>query len=303
MKKPLVSVIMPVYNAGKFLKPAIDSILGQTFQDFELIVVDDASSDNSLSVLKQYKKRYPFKFKIIEMNRNLNCGGDRCANEGLKIAKGTYIARMDADDVAHKNRLEKQVEYLRNNKEVFLVGSNAYVIDRNGRKIGEKNEPSTHEEIYNSYFSFHPLIHPTCMMRRSFKSKKFKYKLKYNANNDYLTFFTLLCNGAVFHNLPEKLLYYRIHGKNDTFIHMKQKFLNTMRIRIKMIVKYGYRPGIKAVFLSLIQTTLFLFLPEKVLFTMYLTSRGIIKKPSLRLTYKSRISLNPSQLLVKKATA
>ena len=294
---------MPVYNAGKFLKPAINSILFQTYQNFELILVDDASSDSSLTIMKQYKELYPSKIKIIEMGKNLNCGGDRCANEGLKIACGTYIARMDADDIAHKKRLEKQVDYLENNKKVFLLGSNAYVIDRDGKKIGEKNEPATHKDIYNSYFSFHPLIHPTCMMRRKFKNRNFSYKLSFNANNDYLTFFTLICNGAVFANLPEKLLYYRIHGKNDTFVHMKQKFINTMKIRLQMVSKYGYRPSVRAVVLSVIQTTLFLILPEKILFTMYLASRGIIKKPSLQLTYKSRISLNPSQLLARKSLA
>lgn len=294
MKKPLVSVIMPVYNAGKFLKPAIDSILNQSFQDFELIIIDDASSDGSLETLEQYKRHYPFKIKVIEMKKNLNCGGDRCANEGLKIAKGTYIARMDADDVAHKSRLQKQIDFLESNEDVFLVGSNAYVIDKQGKIIGEKNEPSTHKEIYNSYFSFHPLIHPTCMMRRTFKNKKFSYKLSYNANNDYLTFFTLICSGAKFANLKDKLLYYRIHGKNDTFVNMKQKFINTMKIRLKMISKYGYRPSKRAVILSIIQATAFLILPEKVLFNMYLTSRGIIKRPVFNFSYKNFISVRLS---------
>lgn len=294
MKKPLISVIMPVYNAGKFLKPAINSILAQTFQDFELILIDDASSDGSREILEQYKSRFPFRVKVIELRKNLNCGGDRCANEGIKIAKGTFIARMDADDIAHKSRLQKQVEFLKKNKDVFLVGSNAYVIDKKGKIIGEKNEPSSHKEIYNSYFSFHPLIHPTCMMRRSYQNKKFSYKLSYNANNDYLTFFTLICSGAKFANLNDKLLYYRIHGKNDTFVHMKQKFMNTMKIRLKMISKHGYRPSKRAVALSIIQTTAFLILPEKVLFNMYLTSRGIIKRPVFNFSYKNFISVRLS---------
>jgi len=302
MKKPLVSVIMPVYNAGKYLTPAINSILNQTFQDFELILIDDASSDGSLEILEQYKRRYPFKIKVIEMKKNLNCGGDRCANEGLKIAKGTYIARMDADDIAHKQRLEKQVAYLEANEDVFLVGSNAHIIDRQGKVVGEKNEPSTHTEIFNSYFTFHPLIHPTCTMRKTFKNKKFFYKLDYKANNDYLTFYTLICNGAIFTNLPEKLLYYRIHGKNDTFKNVKQKFLNTLKIRVRMVSKYGYKPSVKALFIIMAQFLIAFLLPEKVLINLYMgiSSRGILSKkrsiPSFKTIF---LSIKQSAALVR----
>ena len=301
--QPLVSIIMPVYNAGNFLKSAIESILNQTYKNIELIVVDDASSDSSLEILKKYVRRYPRKIKLIQMSKNLNCGGDRCANEGLKKATGVYVARMDADDISHKNRITKQVEFLENHKNVFLVGSNAYVIDKNGKIIGQKNEPSNHADIYNSYFTFHPLIHPTCMMRRKFKNKKFVYQLSYNANNDYLTFFTLICRGAVFANLPQKLLYYRIHGHNDTFVHMKQKFVNTMKIRLKMIILFGYRPSVKAVALSVVQTGVFLILPEKALFTMYLASRGIIKKPQIKITFQNFFTISKYQNLVARMTA
>jgi len=302
MKQPLVSVIMPVYNAGKFLKPAIDSILAQTYQNFELIVVNDASTDTSAQILRKYKEKYPFKIKIISLTTNLNGGGDRCANVGVKSAKGTYIARMDADDVAHKERLAKQIAYLEENKNVFLVGSNAHVIDREGKIVGQKNEPSSHQDIYNSYFTFHPLIHPTCTMRRSFKNKKFSYQLDYKANNDYLTFFTLICNGAIFTNLPEKLLYYRIHGKNDTFKNVKQKFLNTLKIRIRMIVQYGYKPSIKAVLIIIAQFLIAFLLPEKILISLYMgiSSRGILSKKRPIPSFKSIFaSIKQAASLVK----
>jgi glycosyltransferase involved in cell wall biosynthesis len=275
--KPFVSVIMPVYNAGSFLVPAVESILAQTYQNFEFIIVDDTSTDSSYKILQQYKKRFPKKITLLRMHKTLNCGGDACANEALKIAKGKYIARMDADDISHATRLEKQVAFMEKNKNVFLVGSNAFVIDKNGKTIGEKLEPLTHKAMYRSYCTFHPLIHPTLMIRRVYKGKTFSYDIKYNANNDYYTFFKRICQGFVFANLPEKLVYYRIHGKNDTFVNVKGKFLNTLKIRFLMVAKYGYRPTPKDIIVSTAQSTLLFLLPQNVTTQLYLLSKGILK--------------------------
>jgi glycosyltransferase involved in cell wall biosynthesis len=110
---------MPVYNAGRFLAPAIESILKQTYKNFELIIVDDASTDNSLEIIKGYKRRFRKRITVVQIARNLNKGGDVCANEGLKYAKGKYIARMDSDDIAHPLRLDKQVEFLENTANIF----------------------------------------------------------------------------------------------------------------------------------------------------------------------------------------
>ena len=236
MGKPLVSVVMPVYNAQDYLAEAINSMLSQTYQNFELIIIDDASKDSSPEIIKRYQKKFPKKIKIITVKKNLNRGGDHCANLGIEIAKGKYIARMDADDISLPHRLEKQVEFLEKNPKVFLLGSNAYVIDKRGKVIGDKLEPSSSEEIYKSYTRFHPIIHPSAMCRRLINGRKFLYKIKYNANNDYYTFFSLLCQGFVFRNLDEKLIYYRIHETNDTFVNIKGKLINTLKIRFEMII-------------------------------------------------------------------
>lgn len=275
--KPLVSVIMPVFNSARFLPEAIESILNQTYQNFEFIIIDDASTDNSLSIIKRYQKQYAHKIKVIELSHNLNCGGDACVNEGLKIAKGEYIARMDADDISYPTRLEKQVAYLEEYPRTFLLGSNADVIDKNSKIIGEKLEPTTHEEIYRSYLTFHPLIHPTCMIRRINAGKRFSYAIHYSANNDYYTFFSLLCQGKRFANLPDKLIQYRIHDKNDTFFKMKEKYFNTLKIRLSMVFLYGYQPKLLDILTSIIQTILIVTLPEKILKQIYFIVKGISK--------------------------
>lgn len=275
-KKPLVSVIMPVYNAGNFLVEAIESILKQTYQNFEFIIINDHSTDNSWDIIQKYQKKYPKKIKAINLKRNLNKGGDACANVGLSKAKGKYIARMDADDIAHPQRLEKQVKFLEKNKDVFLVGSNAKVIDKEGKVIGIKKVPTSYEDIYKSFFTFNPIIHPTVIFRRVIKGKVFSYPKKFSANNDYYFFFKMLCKDYKFVNLREELLYYRIHGNNDTFNNMREKFLNTLRIRLIMVLKYKYRPTLKQWLINIAQLIAIFLLPSQVAKKIYLLSKGII---------------------------
>lgn len=289
--QPLISIIMPVYNAGSFLVPAIESILNQTYQNFEFIIINDNSTDNSWEIIKKYQKKYLKKIKAINLKRTLNRGGDACANYGLKIARGKYIARMDADDIAHPQRLEKQVDFLEKNKNVFLVGTNAKVIDKTGKIIGKKLVPLTNEEIYQSFFTFNPIIHPSVMYRRSIGKKRFFYPKKFSANNDYYVFFKLICQNYKFANLKEKLLYYRIHGENDTFKNIKQKFFNTLKTRLIMWFKYNYQPSLKQWLINIIQTIIILTLPEKLIFYIYLLTKNIIKMkmPSLPFFSKNKL--------------
>lgn len=281
-KKPLISVIMPVYNYEAYLEEAIDSILNQTYSNFEFIIVDDASTDDSSEIILKYQKQYPKKIKVMSLKKNLNCGGDRCTNEGIKIARGKYLARMDADDIALPARLEKQVEFLENNPDIFLVGSNAYVIDRDGKIMGEKTEPESNEKIYNNYLTFHPLIHPSCMYRRRLNNKKnFQYEIIYKSNNDYLTFFKLICENYKFANIKEGLLLYRIHEQSNTFRNVKMAFFTTLRIRFSMILKYHYRPTLKAIITNFAQIILVSLLPKELIVKLYFLFKGIAKTEKL----------------------
>jgi glycosyltransferase involved in cell wall biosynthesis len=277
IKNPLVSVIMPVYNAGNFLYEAIESILNQTYKNIELIIIDDASTDNSWEIISAYKRQFPGKIKTIRLEENLNKGGDAAANVGVRLAHGQFIARMDADDIAVLTRLEKQVRFLQKHPEVSLVGSCAYIIDKQGQVVGEKKVPKKHKDIYKEYFVFHPIIHPTVMIRREVLTGKSLYKIDYESNNDYLTFFRMISEGMRFANLPEKLVYYRIHGKNDSLMNIKRTFVNTLRIRCQAVTKFGYRPTVFSLTKLLAQIVLALLLPEKILFNLYLITRGISK--------------------------
>lgn len=276
-KKPLVSVIMPVYNGSSFVSAAIESILKQDYPNFEFIIVDDASVDNSWNIISKYQKQYPKVIKAIRLKNRLNKGGDACANEAFKLTHGTYIARMDADDIAHPNRLTKQVEYMENNPDVLLLGSQARVINKTGDVIGDKTVPTNHKDIYENFFIFNPIIHPTIMLRKSLLPNKTLYKIKYSANNDLYTFFGLL-QKAKFVNLNEALVDYRVHGDNDSLTKPKERFFNTLKIRIHALL-HGYKPTWKGILITGLQTAVIACLPETMVVPVYMYIKGIAKLP------------------------
>jgi glycosyltransferase involved in cell wall biosynthesis len=120
MTTPEISVIMPVYNAAEFLAESIESILNQTFTNFELIILNDKSTDNSLDVISKYQRSDS---RIIIINKDINVGPANLRNEGLSIAKGEFVALMDADDIAMPQRFEKQINVLKSNPEIGLCGT------------------------------------------------------------------------------------------------------------------------------------------------------------------------------------
>jgi len=273
--KPTVSVIMPVYNAGEFIVEAIESILNQTYKNFEFIIVDDGSTDNSWQIIQKFQKRHPRLIKTYRLNKQTNYAGNGATNHGLKFAKGEFIVRMDADDIAHPQRLEKQVTFMIKNPDVILLGTQANLIDRLGKKIGKKIVPITHKKIYEEYGIVHPIIHPTCMFRRSLLPDPNKiYANKYGVNSDYYSFFYLL-NYGKFANLPEFLLNYRIHANNFSLKYPKKKFINSLKIRYAAITRFGYKITLKAFCLTLIQALIVGLIPERLIVPLYLRIRAV----------------------------
>jgi glycosyltransferase involved in cell wall biosynthesis len=153
---------MPVFNAERYVEQTLGSILGQTFQDFEFIAIDDGSSDNSLKILKDYARR-DCRVRLISRP---NKGIVTTLNEGLSLAGGKYVARIDADDTCDKRRLAIQVERMDANQELVALGSNSIVTDPDGRRLGTFPVPLTHEEIDAAHLKGRSSIHhPSVMMR------------------------------------------------------------------------------------------------------------------------------------------
>lgn len=279
IKNPLVSVIMPVYNAVEYLSFAIDSILAQTYQNFELWIVDDASTDDSWSIAQSYQRKYPEKIHIVRLRENTNAAGNGAVNAILPRVRGSYIARMDADDVSHPDRLQRQVEYLNAHDDVIVVGSQARVINAHGEAVGKKLYPLDHDAIYRMYAIVHPIVHPSCMIRRSLLPHPNKlYALRYGVNDDYYTFFSLHHYGK-FANLPQLLLDYRIHGNNASLQNLKEKYATTSKIRLAARLEFGYRFTPYVWTIITLQTVLVSLIPEMLLVSAYLWIRGIKSKP------------------------
>ncbi len=272
-RKPLVSVIMPVYNGARFLRPAIESILHQTYERLELIVVSDGSSDTTGKIMKSYRKKYPKKVRVYKLKDN--AGESAAANFAFAKSRGGFIARMDADDVSHRERLAKQVAYLVSHPEVIVLGTQASVIDKRGCRIGTKRFPLDHETIYKQYAIVHPMLHPSLMFRRGLLPKgKHLYRNVFEPNDDYYTLFDLL-NYGKFANLPQELISYRLHGANKSLSHLKEKFFNITKIRLAAITKLNYQAPVLVFPLMLAQAILVLLLPEAVLKQLLLLLRGM----------------------------
>lgn len=267
-KQPLVSVIMPVYNAEAYLDESIQSILDQTYPNIEVFLVDDRSTDRSWKIVQSYQKQYPHRVRALRPRQNLNKEGDACLNLAMKYAKGTYVARMDADDIAHPKRIERQVRFLQKHPSIFMVGGQASLIDGKGKKTGFKQVPTSTEAIRERFFQVHPIIHPTILFRNENPGQPF-YLEKFEDSNDYYTFFSLLMQGKKIANLPNEVLKYRIHGSNCTVRRMKKKLITTIRVRQEMMKQYQYQPSIGQYLSYLVQYGVAMFMPEPVLVQLY----------------------------------
>ncbi|MBC6697796.1 glycosyltransferase family 2 protein [Hymenobacter puniceus] len=203
-KSPLVSVIIPVYNAGEYLRPAIDSILQQTFQDFELIIVDDCSRDESLAVARSYEADP----RVTVLANAQNKGRSFSDNYGAEYARGKYIAKMDADDIALPHRLQTQVDFLEQNPAVGLTSSFM-------KCFGESKivyEYPVSADAVRSFMLFNmPVANPTALFRRSLLQEyglSYDDTIKDTFGEDY-EFITRLAQVTDIVNQPEILLHYR----------------------------------------------------------------------------------------------
>lgn len=220
LNSPLLSVIMSVYNAELYIKEAIDSILNQTFRDFEFIIIEDCSTDNSLKILENYAS-IDNRICIIKKEKNQGAKGFiNNLNLGIKKAKGKYIARMDADDISSLDRFQKQVDYLENNSSIFMVGSIVSLINANDELIGMMETPEIDSEIKNRMINHISMFHPVILFR---SEKNIFYREKMYGCEDYDLYLRLMNEGKKFYNFQEPLLKYRI--LNDSISRKESKLV------------------------------------------------------------------------------
>ncbi len=206
MKKELVSVIMPVCDELQYLQDAVESILAQTYTNLELIMIDSSSDHMAVKTLTGL---YGMRIRYFYMEKQ---GIGAALNYGIEKAEGTYLARMDADDIAHPERLEKQVRFLEQNPSVGVVGTGWRYIDKNGNCIATP-EVTQEQEALKAKLLFHcPIRHPSVMFRRELFENGWRYD-EHKTAEDY-DLWTRLIRYTEFANLPEPLMGHRIHGNN-----------------------------------------------------------------------------------------
>lgn len=235
LKEIKISVVMSVYNGEKYLKQAIESILNQSFEDFEFIIINDGSTDKSLEILNEFQQKDE-RIKIVSRE---NKGLIYSLNEGVKLAQGEYIARMDADDVSTPNRLEKQLKYAQE-KGLIVCGTWAKGIDSLGNKVKDMNYPPSADKVKIYTLLHNPFIHSSVLFRKDIFEKVGGYKARFKHVEDY-ELWTRIVFKYKTDNISENLLEYRLHEdqitKQSNFIMRIRGF----RVRLMALFRFVFR--------------------------------------------------------------
>lgn len=238
MDHPIVSIGMPVFNAAKYLRLAIDSVLNQSFSNFEFILTDDGSADGSLEIIKSYSDK-----RIVLIQHTENKGIGYSLNEQIQVSRGTYFARMDADDLMFPNRIEKQFNFLESHPSIDLVGAEAIVIDQENQIMGlrkPKLVSSISEILKGGYF-----IHPTVMGKTSWFLQHL-YHPDFSGTEDHELFLRTYPLSR-FYNQDFPVLFYRENNpiRLSTYLHRQgdlirgiglNKTIIGSRFRIQMTI-------------------------------------------------------------------
>jgi len=231
----LVTVLLPVYNAEKYIKNSIESILNQTYCKFLLLIINDGSIDQSLDIIKRYNDN---RIKIINFNQNI--GLIKALNIGLDNSKGKYIIRMDADDISELNRIEEQIKYMDSNPAIGVSGCGSRTF---GESVNswETLYPVEHDDIKVKLTHNTSLSHPTVIFNRALLGS-IRYNDKYQHIEDYELWVRIIDKFKI-GNLNKVLLNYRIHSDQISTVYSGEQAILANELRMKMLSKAGVNPN------------------------------------------------------------
>lgn len=247
-----ISIILPTYNGEKFIKEAIESVLNQTFKDWELIIINDGSTDKTPEILNQYQ----FKDKRIKVIHQKNMGLVKSLNKGIKITRGKYVARLDDDDIwDDSKKLEKQFKFCEKNPQYVLVGGGVIVIDETGKELFRYLKPQTDEEIRKIILFKCPFAHSSILFRKDEAEKIGFYREDLRFTEDW-EFWMRLGKLGKFYNFPEYFIKYRAHQGNVMSKYGSLQILEG--IKIIRFHKYNYPNYFKSLVYNYIKYFFFL---------------------------------------------
>jgi len=226
--KPKVSVIMTVYNEQEHIKKSVTSVLNQTYEDFELVIVNDGSNDRTREILEN-----EFNDRRMKIFNQENKGRVKALNQALKLSMGKYIAILDADDYCLPERLEKQVEFLDRNPDVGAVGTAYYRYDEIRREKWIRKYPTENEKIKKEMSKYMPLAHSSVMIRRYCLNKIGNYDEEFDTLQD-MELLIRIAKKFKLANLDEPLIIRNI--RSDSFFHrsFKQSYRNRLLVRLNL---------------------------------------------------------------------
>lgn len=276
IKKPILSVYMPVFNASPYLSQSIESILSQTYTNFEFIIIDDASTDNSWQIIKKYA-RLDKRLRIYQ--NKLNLGVSLTSNIAISYARGKYLARMDADDISLPSRFEKQINFLKQNKKTIAVGGQCIVIDTDNKIIGYKKFPTDSQKLSEMLFWAIPLQQPSMMINLSLLPKTFTWYNRNQSSAEEVNLMFRFLNYGNLNNLSDYSLYYRQLSTSLSHINPKNTFYLTLKSRL-LALENGYRPTLNAFILNIVQLAVIFLLPTSIINNLWNLIRGINQNES-----------------------
>ena len=220
MRNPKISVLMPVYNGEKYIFYSIKSILDQSYKNFEFLIANDGSKDETLKIIKEFKKKDK-RIKII--NNNKNIGLTKSLNKLAKIAKGNFIARMDVDDISHKERFREQIDWFKDNPKKILLGTSGMKIDKSGNYIKSLNLRSLNHKKIRKKLTFNNFyLHSSVMFKKSFFIKIGGYRNFFTYAQDYDLWCRMSQYGLI-GNLKKELVSIRFHSNSISYKKRKKQ--------------------------------------------------------------------------------
>lgn len=222
--EPLVSVAMSVFNGERFLREAIDSILSQTFREFEFIIVNDGSTDGTAAILDSYSKS-DSRLRVYPQENHGQCASD---NRGCSLAIGKYIAHLDADDVAMPDRLERQIGFLENHEKVGLVGGAFEAIDNHGTRLYVGQAPLEDEALREAFRSFSlGILHSAAVMRKRAFEGAGGYRAQFLRAED-IDLYLRIGEAWKVANLADVVVRRRMHSQQISVLHLRQQTLSVL---------------------------------------------------------------------------
>lgn len=221
---------MPVYNESEFIRDSVTSVLNQTFKNFELIIIDDASRDDTVLKIRKFND-----LRINLITKTVNSGYTKSLNHGIEISRGKYIARMDGDDICDSDRFKQQIQFLEANQDYILCGTKFRRVDGKPAHVLPEND----EKIKSMLLRGNQFIHPSVMIRSSvLKKNRLKYDVSKEPAEDYDLLVRLMSYGK-FKNLDLKLLHYRYHDKQISVRSFNLQKSHDHHTRLMFLKKLG----------------------------------------------------------------